>query len=154
MSPRMRRLVPLGAGFADRLGEAEVERAGEELIAAVERPRLQQLLGANHAERVEQLGADDVLAALAAIERQIGHARVIAARQPRDQRRVLVVGMRAGVHRAGGRPQPLSSLDEPGRAAAVDGPDLRGRRSGEDDHGQQQRRPRAETHGHGPESIC
>ena len=60
-------LVPPLRGLVAPLREAEVERAREELLAAVQPARLQQLLGANHAERVEELGADDVLAAFAAM---------------------------------------------------------------------------------------
>ncbi len=118
----------LGSGFFDRFCKSEVERRGEELVTAVERPRLQQLLGANHAERVEQLEADDVLSALAAIERQIRTARVIAARDAHNQRRVFVIRMRAGVHQARGGLQSLQHLDEPERAAAVDRTHLRRRR--------------------------
>ena len=127
MSPRTTASFHFAGGLVHRLGEAEVVGAGEELVAAVERARLQQLLGADHAERVEQLGADDVLAALAAVERQVGDARVVAAGEAGDERGVLVVGMRRRVHRAGGRPQPFEGLHEAGDAAAVDGTDLGGR---------------------------
>src|SRR5690606_17435909 len=114
-------LVPQRRGFLPRLREAVVERAREELLAAVERPRLQQLLGADDAERVEELGADEVLSTLAAVERQVGHARVVAAGDAGDERRVLVVGMRARVQGAGRRLEAFERLGEPGGAAVVDG---------------------------------
>ena len=118
-------LAPLHRGFRARLREAVVERAAEELFAAVEAPRLQQLLGADDAERVEELGADDVLPALAAIQRDVRDARVIAARRPRDERRILIVGVGAGVKHAGRRLQALQDLRQAGRAHVVHGTYLR-----------------------------
>src|SRR5215470_9272037 len=96
----------------------------EELLRTIEAPRLQQLLGANHAERVEQLRADDVLAALAAVQRNVRDARMIAARRLRNERRVLVIGMRAGVQYAGCRLQPLQDLRQARRPCVVNRPDL------------------------------
>ena len=93
--------------------------------------RLQQLLGADDTERFEQLGADDVLAALTAIEREIRDARVVGARQRRNQRRILVVGVGAGVKGAGGGLEPAEQEREPGGAAVVDGTDLCGARIGD-----------------------
>ena len=118
-------LVPARGGFVAPLREAEVECAREELLAAVQTTGLQQLLGADDAERIEQLAADDVLPALAAIERQIRDARVIAAGCARQKRRVFIVGMRAGVQHAGRRLQSLQQLHQAGRAGVVDGTDLR-----------------------------
>ncbi len=48
-----------------RLRVAEVDRAGEELLAAVDAPRREQLMRADDAERFPLLGADEVLAAVA-----------------------------------------------------------------------------------------
>ncbi len=124
--------APLRAGFLERLREAVVHGAGEELLAAVQAASLQQLLGADDAERFEQLGADDVLAAFTAIERQIRHPRVLGARQCRNQRRVLVVGVGAGMKGAGGGLEPAEQEREPGGAAVVDGTDLCGARTGDD----------------------
>ena len=113
-------LAPLHRRFRARLREAVVEGVAEELLRAVEPPRLQQLLGADDAERVEQLGPDDVLSALAAVERDVGDARVIAARRARNERRILVVWMRARVEHAGRRLQALLDLREARRAHVVD----------------------------------
>ena len=139
-------LVPLRRRLGARLREAVVERPREELLAAVEPPRLQQLLGADHAEGVEELGADDVLPALAAVERQVGHARVVAARHAGDEARVLVVGMRAGVEHAGRGLQPLEQLHQAGRPHVVDRPHLSLERAPDgqrhaDEHCQNDRRP-------------
>src|SRR5262245_65289297 len=64
-------LVPSHRGFGAPLREPEVECACEELFPAVQPARLQQFLRTNHAKRIEELCADDVLAALASVERQI-----------------------------------------------------------------------------------
>jgi hypothetical protein len=88
-------LAPLRLGLGQRFREAVVERAGEELLAPVESPRLKQFLGANNAQRVEQLRADDVLSALPASERQIRDARVVTACGPCHERGVLIIRMGA-----------------------------------------------------------
>jgi hypothetical protein len=79
-------LGPARCRLGARLRESEINRAREELVAAIEPARLQQLLGANDAKRIEQLAADDVLTALATGQRQIGDARVVAACRPRQER--------------------------------------------------------------------
>ena len=62
--------------------------------------RREQFLGANDSQFIALLGADQVLAALAAGERQIGGANVPSARQIGEQRGILVVGMRGDHHDA------------------------------------------------------
>ena len=57
--------VPDAQGFAGALREAEVDRPGEELPAAVEPPRGQQFLGPDHPELFKELGTDHVLPAVA-----------------------------------------------------------------------------------------
>jgi hypothetical protein len=94
------------------------------LLPAIEAPRLEQFLGADDTERIEELGADDVLAAFASVERQVGDACVVSACHSRDERRVLVVRMCGGVERAGRRLQPFEDLRQPGRAEAVNRPNL------------------------------
>src|SRR5262245_57655203 len=103
----------------------------EELLGTIETSRLQQLLGANDAERVEELRADDVLAAFAAVQRHVRHARMIAACRPCDEGRIFVVRMRACVQHAGGSLQSLEHLHQAVRAGVVNRPDLRV--SGEDE---------------------
>src|SRR5579864_2402933 len=58
--------APFFQGFRSRFGESEVDGAGEELLGAVEPTRGQQLLGANDSKLRALLGADQVLAPLAA----------------------------------------------------------------------------------------
>ena len=88
----------------ERLGgvlrEAEVDGAGEELPAAVEAAGGEELLGADHAQLLEKLGADDVLTAVAPRERQIGRAVAAAAGEVGDELGVLVVGVRGHVQDA------------------------------------------------------
>src|SRR5688500_17493516 len=67
-APKDLPFVPLELRFIERLGEAVIERAGKVLFTAVEPAGLKKLFGANHPQRVEQLCADDVLPALAAIQ--------------------------------------------------------------------------------------
>ena len=95
-------LVPLRCRFHPRFREAVIESAGKELIASIKPTRLQQLLGANYAERLEEQGADDILSTFTAIEREVSHARLIATSETRNQRGVFIVRMRARVHRARG----------------------------------------------------
>ena len=82
---------------------AEVDGAAEHLLGAVEPMRRAQLLGAQHTERLEQLGADLVLPAVAPGGRGQDDAQALAVALPGHQRVVLVVGVRGDVHhRAGG----------------------------------------------------
>ena len=80
--------------------------------------------GSCQLERIEEFRADDVLAAFAAIERQVGNAGVIAARHPRHERRILIVGMRAGVKSTRRRRQALQRERQAASAAIVDGTNL------------------------------
>ena len=60
--------------------------------------RRQQLLGAQHRERHEQLGADLVLPAFAVRRRHERRAKALAVREVREHRVVLVVRMRRRHH--------------------------------------------------------
>ena len=91
-------VAPLLERLLDAEREAEVHGAREELLGAVEAVRGQQLLGAQHAERLEQLRADLVLAAVAARRRREHDAQPLPVALHRQQRVVLVVGMRGRVH--------------------------------------------------------
>ena len=77
-----------------RLGEPEIVCAGEELGRAVQTPRREQFLGAEQAERVAQLGSDEVLPSLAAIEREIRRFGTHPSDEQREQLGILVIGMR------------------------------------------------------------
>ena len=103
-------LVPLARRLLTTLREAVIDRAREELFAAVEPPRLQQFLRSNDAQRLEQLGPDDVLAAFAAVQREIRDPCMIATRRAREESRVLVIGMRSGVQRACRGLEPLQQV--------------------------------------------
>ena len=81
--------------FSNVLGVTEVVRPGEELAGPVDAASGEQLLRADHAQLGTELRADQVLAALAPAERQIGHLRPQPPREQRHEIRVLVVGVRA-----------------------------------------------------------
>jgi len=91
VSPDLQRLVRT-------LREAEIERAREELFAAVDAARVEQLLRAEDAEELAFFVADEVLSAVAARHRQVGGAQQALVREVGDQRGVVVVGMRGDVH--------------------------------------------------------
>ncbi len=61
--------IPDAQCFLIILGKPEIDRPGEILPAAVELSRGQQFLGAGHAERIAEMRAKQILAALASGER-------------------------------------------------------------------------------------
>ena len=73
--------------------ESEIDRAGEELLGAIDLARRQQFLRADDAELCALFGADQVLAAFAARQRKIRRAHVPAAREVREYGGTLVVGV-------------------------------------------------------------
>ncbi len=93
----------------DRLLEAErvaeVDRAREVLLRAVEPVNGEQLLGAQHAERLEDLRPDLVLAAVAARRGHEHRPHALAVAHHREKRVVLVVGMRGRFHERPDRAQ-------------------------------------------------
>ena len=98
-------LAPLLQRLVETLGESVIDHRAEVLpIDAVVPVRDQQFLGPDQPEAIEQLGADRVVAGLAARQREQRDSRALAAAQHRQHAAMLVVGMRGGVHRAGGRP--------------------------------------------------
>ena len=88
----------------ERLGgvlrEAEVNGAGEELLAAVEPAGGEKLLGPDDAELLEDLRTDHILPAVAPCKGEIGCAVAAAARKVGDELGVLVVGVRRHVQDA------------------------------------------------------
>jgi hypothetical protein len=84
--------------FLDAERVAEVDRAREVLLGAVDPVRRVQFLGAQHAERLEDLRADLVLAAVAARRRHEHRPHPLPEAQFSQQRVVLVVRMRGGLH--------------------------------------------------------
>ena len=83
-----------------RFGEAKVERAGEELPAAIYVSGGEEFLGSDDAELFPKLPPEDVLSAIAARQREIRRAIVPSARKIGDELRVLVVRMGCDVEHA------------------------------------------------------
>ena len=82
-------------GILERLRVAEVVGAREILPRPIELPGGEKLLRPEDAERFTELGPDQVLAPLAAIQREVGRLRAHAAYEHGEQVGVLVVRMRA-----------------------------------------------------------
>src|SRR5712691_4008 len=80
--------------------EAEIDRASEELFAAIDAARVQQLLRAQDAEELALLVADQILSPIPSGHREIGGSVQTLVRQISDQRSVVIVGMRGYVHGA------------------------------------------------------
>jgi hypothetical protein len=80
-------------GVLECLRIAEVVRPREELPRAIQPTRREELLGPEDAERFAQFQTNQVLTALAAIERQVRRFRPIMPRKNGEQLRVLVVGV-------------------------------------------------------------
>ncbi len=86
-------------------GVPEVHRAREVLLGAVHAVRGEQFLGAEDGERLEDLGPDLVLAAIAARGGDQRRPHAVLVPVARQQRRVLVVGVRRRHHQAADRAQ-------------------------------------------------
>jgi len=110
------------------LAEAEVEGAREVLRATVHPTRREQLLRANRPQRLAEFVADEILATVTAREREIRRFHVTPARQPRDNGRVFVVGVR------GHREHTRRGADAGERGAKSRGAALR-RNLGRERHG-------------------
>ena len=115
-------LSPFRETFIGRFAVAEIHRAGEELFATIDPPCFEQFLRTNDPERITKLRSDQVLSAFAAREAQVCRAHFPAIREPRDQPRVLIIGMRGDVQHAAQNVellhavQDLASVRLPGRA--------------------------------------
>ncbi len=90
LTPLLERLL-----LAERV--AEVDRSREVLLRAVETVGGQQFLGAEHTQRIEELGTNLVLTAVAAGRRDERHACADVARIERQRRIVFVVRVRGHV---------------------------------------------------------
>ncbi len=90
-------------------------------MPTVEPARGEQLLRPDRAEALAELVADQVLPAVAAREREVGHVHLTPAREPREQLRVLVVRMRTDDEHAAGDGEPAHQLVQCGRAAFLPG---------------------------------
>ena len=105
------------------LGKTEISNAREALFNTVVTVGSQQLQGANDAKLVEEIAADFVLPAFAAIERELQHAHAVPARFERQHAAIFVVGVRDRVHQARCGVQPPQHLLQASRAG-VDGKGL------------------------------
>ena len=92
--------IPEGERFLVAFRETEIVGAGEKLHAAVDAPRGEQFLGADDPERGAEFGADEVLPAVAAGEREVAGAIAVRAGEAGDQARVFVVGVGGDVKHA------------------------------------------------------
>ena len=145
-------LAPLLERLVDAERVAEVDRAREVLLGAVEAVQREQLFGAQDAERFEQLGTDLVLAAVAARRR---HERGPVAESPirlDEQSVVLVVGMRRRHHQdpgVGEMPQHEAERDVPLLVVERDDPHLGVGGEGEENESGADEGGPAEECGHG-----
>lgn len=97
--------------------EAEVVCARIEELRAVHTSRGKRFLRSHGAQRRADLGAENVLSRFAARERQVPRLDTAAAREPRDERRVLVIGMRAEHEHARRNPESVHEKVQLRRAA-------------------------------------
>src|SRR4051812_38218018 len=104
------RLVPDAKGLEVVFRESKVQRAREELTTTVNATGGEQFLRAGDAELVTELGAEEVLTAVAASDGEICGAHVATAREIGDELRVLVVRMRADVQHGRHHPKVLELL--------------------------------------------
>ena len=105
-------VLPEAQGLLGGLAEAEVHGRGEELLRPVDAPRGAQLLGPDGRQAVPQLGADEVLAAAAAGEGQVGGAQVAAPGQGGEHGGVLVVGVGGHIEHAAHGLQAVQLLQQ------------------------------------------
>ena len=103
---------PLADHFLRIEGVPVIDRAREVLLGAVEAMGRQQLRRAEDGEILEQLGADLVLAAAAARRLQGNGPKAHPPREQRQQRVVLVIGMRGDLHERAGHVQPAERQPE------------------------------------------
>ena len=109
---------PLLERLVQALGEAIVRNAREVLVVhAVVAIGNEEFLGADEAERVEKLGANCVVAGLAARQGQQRHPGALATAQEREHPSLLVVWVSGRVHRARRRLQLPELL--PGAGGAL-----------------------------------
>ncbi|MGC4085073.1 MAG: hypothetical protein QM736_23895 [Vicinamibacterales bacterium] len=96
---------PLLERLLDAERVAEVDRSREVLLGGIEAMQRRQFLGAQHAERLEDLGADLVLAAIAACGGGQRRAIALSPVQHHEETVVFIVGMRGGHHEDARVPQ-------------------------------------------------
>src|SRR5690606_14295491 len=143
---------PLLERLLDAEGVAEIDRPREALFRAVVAMRGQQLLGPQHAERVEQLRPDLVLPAGSARRRCQHDPQAVSVTLLRQQRVVLIVRMGGDVHHGAGdrelAEQELETDESRIRDAVESG------RSGDEEREQRDEREEERTTGHHCQSTC
>jgi hypothetical protein len=141
---------PVPPGLVQRLGEAEVVGAGEVLPSAIQAPGRQQLLGAHQAQRLAQLGADEVLSAFTSVEAEIRRLGAHPPDQDGEQLGVLVVGVSADHQHSflvAEHPElPIQPHDAAGGRRLELGPE----RDGDEDDEREKGRQEGERAAHGP----
>ena len=143
---------PLLDGLLEAERVAEVDRAREVLLRAVEPVNGEQLLGAQHAERLEDLRPDLVLAAVAARRGHEHRPHALAVAHHREERVVLVVGMRRRFHEGPDRAQLAQHEAERGLGRKLAGrlhPQLRRQRTAQTEQEEKDEGDDAGTNGHG-----
>ena len=97
-SPRISSCPQRLQRFLDAERKAEIDGAREVLFGAVEAVHREQLLRPQHGQRLRELGADLVLTAVAAGGGHEHRPHPLPVAEHREQRIVLVVGMRRRLH--------------------------------------------------------
>ena len=85
--------IPLGEGLLVVLGETEILRASEELLAAVDATRGEEFLRADDAQGVTQFRANEVLSPFPSRKRKVANTHGALFCHVGNELRVLVVGM-------------------------------------------------------------
>ena len=105
---------PFSKCFLGILREAEIDCAGEELLAPINAAGRKQFLGANQTHQLGLLGADQVLPAFSARSGEVGRAHMAAARKVGNNGGVFVVGMGALQRNRDVVEQPVIPIPERG----------------------------------------
>ena len=130
--------------FSNRLleaeREAEVDRAGEILLGAVEPVNAKQFLGPQHSQRLAGFGPDFVLPAVAARRGDERRPHPLPVSQHREQPVILVVWMRVGLHEGPGAGElAQQELERDAVGPLSDRRDAQLRLAGSDEKGQEER---------------
>ena len=108
--------VPHLECFFRSLGKSKIGSSGETLFDGVVTVGRKQLQGANDAEFIQEIAANFVLAAFAAIQGELQCGHTVAARFEREHAAIFVVGMRDRVHQTPRGMQTAQHLFQPGIA--------------------------------------
>src|SRR5437588_6309617 len=86
-------VIPDPQGLLRRLGESEINRSREKLLAMIESPSGEQFLRSNNAETLAQFRSDQILTAISARNRKISRLVKRTVRPQRHQICVFIIGM-------------------------------------------------------------